>query len=147
MQSSLPVGRNVQKEARSSAHGFVIEIQELARRLDAAVLGFMPEPARTDGDIALSRQPFGAASMTRGRLAVPSVSGSRRAAVLSNWIVGRPACLVGVSGFVADPSNVRPYVAKNDCIGLKLADHFPGLGPFIVGSSIDRAFLTGSAVE
>ncbi len=57
VNASAPVGRNIEQKRRAASDRSEVQIHQLLRRFDAVVFLLVPEPTRTDRNVAFRRTP------------------------------------------------------------------------------------------
>src|SRR5579862_2164857 len=123
MDSATTVRRDIQIETSAAADRFIIDVEQLRGRFDAAIFLCMVKPAGTNRNVALGRNPIRPGPFTGGKTFAAA------AWITAFSIQSGPARVPGNSVFVAHPAKIRAGVAEHDRHGHKLTNDSPGVIP------------------
>ena len=116
MNKAACVRRYVQEEKGVTSDTLVVYLKKVLKGFDVVILVLLPEPARTDGNIALRCDPAVASFDSF----IQCLEGYRRSGKVIIYIHRAPACTSGVSSFIADPAASGAVVAEDDGVRLHL---------------------------
>lgn len=147
MNAAAAVRRHIQIQIGPSAYAVKIQLQQIFRRPDAVIFMLMPEPARTNGNIHLRRNPVLAVhGAFRAQPVAHGAGRGFRPGLQRNGGVCGPAGITRIAAFIAYPADIRPYVGKDDGSGLPFLQLTPSCLPVVIRAPVDRTPFPRSSV-
>ena len=114
MYESTRIWRHIEQEERIPADALIIYIEKISQRLDIIIFVFLPEPSRTNRDVALGRDPCVASLCSL----VKNPDPFRMSGKFIIDLHCAPACTSGTSPFISDPTAAGTIVTENHSIRL-----------------------------